>query len=795
MEKLEKIHTLDLRDNLIENISPLRFLIANKIPIIFREKMQLQNLGIDLWNNPLKNPDSTIVRLGNDAVLNYWDSIERAQQAQKFLIPINEIKILLVGEGMAGKTSLLKKIGGSTFNEHESQTHGVIIEKMRFGELSLFSKYNQIHHITGRFWDFGGQEIMHASHQFFLSKRSIYILLVDSRTDAKKSYWLKHIEKFGGNSPVIFTINKIDDNKSYDVERIRLNSEFKNIENRFHRISCKTDDGIAEFIKELAELIPKTELINSAFNPDWIAIKEQLEQETSEKKHIDEHRFEEICLQNNVTDKTEQRTVLSLLDTLGIALHFEGLNLKNFYVLDPHWVTIGIYKIINSHAIDDGILKESMLEYILNQEDIKKEEYDPAKEKNIKYSTAEQSYLVKIMQEFELLYEYKRETYLIPDLLPKEPKSNLEININSQDHIHFIMDYDFLPHNIISRFVIKMKADIHNLQLLWRTGVVICHKQNGAKAVVEANMEKNRISICIQGDAKDKRDYFSVIHHALWEINDSFNGLKITEKMPLPDNPSIEVSYKALLGYEKVNNDTYFEGETGKTYSVSRDFLDKISDKRERVRNNRREPFEIMDNFEQNLLPLEENKPTPPKLTIMEIFKKYPIVALLLIIIFLGVFFRFAPPESKFDIIGIVKGEQGHDNTSSTSNSTVTGYLKINNNYALASEVKTIRIKNDAKVKFTTLSTNSSFILENVSVPKSKLIVIEVEMSDGSLGSNSIHLENPDANNVITIPEILLYREGKSTEKTRHSTDKRPYIIIKNQVNVNNGESQSNLQK
>ena len=50
-------------------------------------------------------------------------------------------------------------------------------------------------------WDFGGQEIMHATHQFFLTQRSLYLLVINGREggeDADAEYWLKLIESFGG---------------------------------------------------------------------------------------------------------------------------------------------------------------------------------------------------------------------------------------------------------------------------------------------------------------------------------------------------------------------------------------------------------------------------------------------------------------------------------------------------------------------------------------------------------------------------------------------------------------------
>ena len=61
-------------------------------------------------------------------------------------------------------------------------------------------------------WDFGGQEIMHATHQFFMTERSLYLLVLNGREggeDLDAEYWLKHVQSFGGKSPVIVVLNKI----------------------------------------------------------------------------------------------------------------------------------------------------------------------------------------------------------------------------------------------------------------------------------------------------------------------------------------------------------------------------------------------------------------------------------------------------------------------------------------------------------------------------------------------------------------------------------------------------------
>ncbi len=45
-------------------------------------------------------------------------------------LPLNEVRIILVGDGGAGKTSLAKRLLGKHFNQNESQTHGINIDHL-----------------------------------------------------------------------------------------------------------------------------------------------------------------------------------------------------------------------------------------------------------------------------------------------------------------------------------------------------------------------------------------------------------------------------------------------------------------------------------------------------------------------------------------------------------------------------------------------------------------------------------------------------------------------------------------
>ena len=590
LQDLKQLTSLDLYNNQItdlpEGFFDLKYLYHldlhnNKIqhlptpPVGMPVKWESYQDGVCVEDNPLEYPPADIVRQGPKAVRDYYKSVASGETVE-----LNEVKVILVGEGMSGKTSLLKQLQGLDFDQDESQTHGVNVVSLPIERLTPSVDVSEIEGATLHCWDFGGQEIMHASHRFFLSERSVYILVLDSRTDNKKYHWLKHIEKYGGDSPVIVAMNKIDDNPNYNIEQRSLNTSFPHIRNRFHRISCKTGTGLDTLVQNLVAAIPQTSLFGAPISVDWMHIKNELVDATAAQRYINRAQFLDICERHRVVDASSQMTLLRYLHDLGIVLHFDRLSLADIYVLDPHWVTIGVYRVINSEKIVNGILREAGLDYILNREDIKTDEYDPAQDKQFRYAVEEQRYIVSIMMQFELCYEYNRERgeYIIPDLLPSELDHEPELTAGNA--ISFVMAYDYLPSSIISRLMLRYKNDILDRQQ-WKYGMVLRDQQSDCRAKIKADEYLKEIAITIEGELHRKRDYFSAIRRDIWDINGEFENLNIREFIPLPDHPEIHVDYAELIGYEQAGKDEYFVGRLGKPYSVSA-MLDSIITQAER---------------------------------------------------------------------------------------------------------------------------------------------------------------------------------------------------------------------
>ncbi|MBK8194079.1 MAG: GTP-binding protein [Lewinellaceae bacterium] len=113
-------------------------------------------------------PPYEIVQNGNDPIIRYFEEIR-----VKGGIENNEIKLILVGNSTAGKTSLVNFLIKRQYKKGEITTHGITRTYWQpEGKNMLVS-----------IWDFGGQEYYHAIHKLFLSCNAVYILVCDAENN------------------------------------------------------------------------------------------------------------------------------------------------------------------------------------------------------------------------------------------------------------------------------------------------------------------------------------------------------------------------------------------------------------------------------------------------------------------------------------------------------------------------------------------------------------------------------------------------------------------------------------
>ncbi len=446
--------------------------------------------------------------------------------------PLNEAKLILVGRGAVGKTSIVNRLIHGTF-EDAKKTEGIRITEW---PLTVGEKKEQV---RLNVWDFGGQEIMHATHQFFLTERSLYLLVLSGREgveDADAEYWLKLIQSFGGNSPVILVLNKIKEHP-FDVNRNALLRKYPFIR-EFVKTDCADATGIEELRRTVERETDKLEHLRDAFPASWFSIKDKLAGMKRNYLSFEEYRRE--CAELGERDPQAQESLAFHLHNLGIALNYkDDTRLKDTHVLNPHWVTGGIYKILNANRLEKqkGEISLKDLPAILDAKDYPKEMH---------------GFLLDLMKKFELCFDLEGRdgVYLIPELLDKQQPDEAN-DFDPAECLNFQYHYPVLPEGLLPRFIVRthVLSDDETRTTRWRTGVILRLEEN--LALVRGDAQERRVLINIKGPVAGRRRLLSIIRANFDRIHGSIKNLKPVEIVPLPQQPDAYVPYVELLAWEE----------------------------------------------------------------------------------------------------------------------------------------------------------------------------------------------------------------------------------------------------
>ena len=109
--------------------------------------------------------------------------------------------------------------GEDVIEGKEAMTQGVAATDSRYKIDEQAGVFTRVEHIedddlTVHFWDFGGQVMAHATHQFFLRSKCLYVIVLAGRAERNPNeeaeYWLEHVRAFGDSAPVLLVGNKAD---------------------------------------------------------------------------------------------------------------------------------------------------------------------------------------------------------------------------------------------------------------------------------------------------------------------------------------------------------------------------------------------------------------------------------------------------------------------------------------------------------------------------------------------------------------------------------------------------------
>lgn len=497
---LEALESLDLFDCPVAEI-PADILRLKRLTILA--------LGGSV--NKLVVPPPEIAKNGLGAIQRYWS--QKIDAGVDFLA---EAKLLIVGESGAGKTSLAKKILDASYvlDAGEDSTEGINVLAWQF-LASIRARDQDGEHLLQRdfrvnIWDFGGQEIYHSTHQFFLTKRSVYALVTDERKeDTDFEYWLEVVNLLSDASPLVIIQNR-KQGRQRGIDLGALRQRYPNLCGTL-ALDLADNTGLEEAVAKIRRELEQLPHIGASLPKTWRDVRVALEADT--RNYIPATEFFEVCQSNGFTNHQDMLQLGGYLHDLGICLFFQDDPLlSKTVILKPEWGTGAVYRVL-----DDPVIAHSLGEF--HRDDLQRIWSDAIYE-------SMHNELLHLMVRFGLCFQVPgSDTFIAPQLLtPGQPAYHWD----ETDNVVLRYEYEVMPKGIVRRLIVALHDLIAPGDFLWRNGVIF--EYDASKAEVIEQYRRRLLSIRIRGG--DPRVLLGMIDHELTIIHRSYPGIRFEKFMP-----------------------------------------------------------------------------------------------------------------------------------------------------------------------------------------------------------------------------------------------------------------------
>ncbi|MEO1258902.1 MAG: COR domain-containing protein [Bacteroidota bacterium] len=513
LKQLSKLTEIRLAKNQLTDLAPLlHFMKEKNMNVIWEESYHTHHGSINVRDNPIEHPPIEVVKKGNAAILEYFRQKEKTGAA-----PLREAKLILLGDGRSGKTSLARRLLKKELPKEEDRTLGVdiLIDEYTFPmpegpEFKL--------HI----WDFAGQDKYKPLHQFFYTEDAVYVMVADSGNPGTDyDDWLQSAELFGENSPLLLALNEFRDGigmGTFDEEHWKKRFP-KLLKEVFLVNLLKMDKQFEDLQKTIhfqAQLLPHTK---QEYPNNWAAVRQELERRRNEN-FISFQEFLNICKANDLPEKQSALILSSVLHKIGVCLHYQQSDLlRQYVILKNEWATQAVYQIL-----EDRIVTEE-----------KKGFFDKADLRRI-WSSNEYSemrpQLLELMRQFKMAYPLpNQQEFITPLLLPLAPAKDWKMPAEASLELYF--EYELMPKLLMTQFIVTRHTDIdRGRTLVWRNGVVL--RWPDALAEVTKTKSRGRDAFYIRSQGSNRRGLLTAILKTFRDLHSEYKGIKVSEIVPCP---------------------------------------------------------------------------------------------------------------------------------------------------------------------------------------------------------------------------------------------------------------------
>ena len=258
-------------------------------------------------------------------------------------------KMLVVGEAAVGKTSVTKALCELTYDPHEPQTHGVHVDPLALAHPEIPETT-----MTLNVWDFGGQLEYRATQRFYLTDRSLFLLVWSSRRGWRAGghveAWLQAITNAAPESPILIVATHCNTSVA-DLDETDLCRRFPRIRGIL-RVDCSDGTGIGELRGQVTRLAADLPLMGSPWPTAWVRAAETLR--TEPRRYVSARWTETTLESAGVVDEEARETLIAALHDRGELLHYpHDPELRDMVVLQPTWIDSMITKVLDSQEVAD----------------------------------------------------------------------------------------------------------------------------------------------------------------------------------------------------------------------------------------------------------------------------------------------------------------------------------------------------------------------------------------------------------------------------------------------------------
>ena len=466
---------------------------------------------LNLSGNRLRSPLLEIAEDGTAAVKAYL-SLLTDLAAELWMS-----KLLVIGEGAVGKTSLVKALIGEKYDKNEPTTHGIRIKEIRL-------RHPERPDVQMRLssWDFGGQDIYHATHQFFLSDRSLFVLLWNARQgweQAKLPHWLEIIQARAPHARVILVATHAE-GRPIDLPLRELRATYPQIVSSAS-VDNSNGEGIDDLRLQMANEATELPLMGSWWPATWVAGVDAISSYDSQYATPEElsHRLAAA----GVTDPSHQTYLLRALHVLGDILYFDAdEGLRDTIILRPQWVNGYIAKVLDSPevAAQHGLLTRAHMQELWSDlhPGLRDRFLQMMEKFDLSYRTAEDPTAASLVVE-RLSWENP----------PYQERWDLALAGPGAREIRLRYRLNTLPPGVPTWFIAREHRFTTGTN--WRTGSLLRYTADPrVYSLIRAERKENIVDLAVRGPVPQL--FFSVLQDGFESTLSRYQGLEINRLVP-----------------------------------------------------------------------------------------------------------------------------------------------------------------------------------------------------------------------------------------------------------------------